>query len=154
MNCPRCGAPIDQPELPLGPIEFRVPEKFSKKKLDNEIQDLVKFIDSVFEDANASVDSVGGYSATAYSRYPVGGYSFDATASINLIVGDDELRRNAALWRFRCKTPIHRDAIRYAVFKWNGLTEIKKRSIRNPAAWLTNLYKGALPIFAKAKKSA
>jgi hypothetical protein len=133
MKCPNCGLEIKiQAELPLGPIEISDPAKFSKNKLDVEI----------------------GKSLKSTNRFDYSANKGEAvTDSIRLILGDEELCLNGPLWIWRCTTPIHREAIQYAVFKWNRLTEVEKRSVKNPAAWITSFYKRGLPPLAKASKS-
>jgi hypothetical protein len=136
ITCPNCGCAVEievQGELALGPIET-----FSKKKLDKETVESVKStsiprIENSFEEAESLINSI--------------------IDCVRLLIGDDEFCLNEKLWQFRCNAPIHRDAMRYALFKWNALSGIQKRSIQNPAAWLTTLYKSSLPAFTRQREN-
>lgn len=131
-----------QTELPLGPIGI-VPKKNPKNKLDLQICSLVHSTRSVagsglpFNRANGSFES---------------GLILSWLEQVCTIVGEHEMKRNAPLWRAYALA--NSDALRYAILKWNEMDPIKKRAIKNPAAWLTNRFQCAERAFAKPKKRA
>jgi hypothetical protein len=134
MKCPNCGVefPVqEQAELSWGPIAIADPEKFPKKKLDNETENSVK---SQFNSIDHSFNDVE-----------------DIINSIQLIIGPYEMALNEPLWRKYAQED--RDALRFAVFKWDGLNLIKKRSVKHPPSWLNAMYKRGHIVLGIQRKS-
>lgn len=149
-SCPNCGAEFEielrplavQEELPLGPIEFSAP----KKKLDGFSGVWLKSTDDSFSPSPKKSDS----SNDSDESNRIDQFGEDLIGSVQKIVGDMEFRLNGQLWRSYLHSS--KDALRYAIRKWEGLSGIQRRAIKHPPAWLTDRYKRARDEFARSQK--
>jgi hypothetical protein len=163
IYCSHCGTRLEiaaeevQLELPLGPIEI-----FPKNKLDLKIRKSVKSNESEsssFNEAKGLTESSPSPSPSRnVARQSRGLFSLDSLneeeelfESILGIVGEREMTLNERLWR--AYGIASREALAYAVRKWNALDPIKRRSIKHPAGWLTYSFKRAEKAFATRKSA-